>query len=128
MAGSIKSFIYTDDSGRDYVFNQDESNGEAVGNVDFTPSALNPATTVAGLPQGLKPRTVRYQSDDGRVSREIIVSTQALLASLPATIASYYPTTATAVTVVTLVLKSVFNERLRAFTGNDTGLNDGDLT
>lgn len=128
MAGSIKSFIYTDDSGRNYVFNQDESNGEAVGNVDFTLTALNPATTVPGLPKGLTPRYVRYQSDDGRVSRAIIVSTKALLGALPTTINSFFPTSATATTTVTLTLKSAINESYRAFTGTDTGLNDGDLS
>lgn len=128
MAGSIKTFVYIDGSNREYVFNQDESNGEAVGNVDYTAAALNPAVTVPGLPQGLTPRTVRYQSDDGRVAREIVVSTQGLLTALPATISSYFPTTATAVTVVLLTLKSIINERLRSYTGVDTGLNDGDLT
>lgn len=128
MAGSIKSFVYLDDTGREYVFNQDESNGEALGNLDYTAAALNPTLTVPGLPKGLTPRTVRYQSDDGRVAREIIVSTQGLLSALPATISSFFPTSATATTTVLLTLKSIINERLRAYTGSDTGLNDGDLT
>jgi len=125
MAGSIKTFVYSTDFNRDCCFNMDESNGRAVGNTDFTLAVINPANFLPGIPAGLSPRTVRYQSDDGRVSRRIIVTTEGGLTALPGTIDAFFATSGTTVTVVTLRLKSIKQEQYRAFTGVDTGLNDG---
>lgn len=128
MAGSIKAFEYYTDVAKKFIVQMDESNGEAVGNIDFNNVTINPVNELPGLPSGVFPRTVRYQSDDGRIARQIIISEKNLLTSLPVTIQSYFPQNATVVTVVTLRLTSVIGERLKAYTGNDTGLNDGDFT
>ena len=128
MAGSRKAMRYITDDGDNFIIQMDESNGESVGNPDFTSAVINPATELPGLPSGITPRTARYQSDDGRVSKEIIIGTRALLDVLPTAISAFFPTSSTNITVVSLTLKSITNERLKAYTGNDTGLNDGDLT
>lgn len=128
MAGSIKTFVYKTDNGRDCCINMDESNGEAVGNIDFDLPVINPALYLPGIPAGIKPRIARYQSDDGRVSKAIIVCLDSLLVLLPAIINVFFPTSATAVTPVEIRLKSIQNERAKAYTGVDTGLNDGDFT
>lgn len=58
MAGSIKWFVYTDDSDNEYAIKLDESNTEAVNGTDddYTPTS----TTQAGLPRNLKPREAFY--------------------------------------------------------------------
>lgn len=128
MAGSIKTFIYSTDNGRDCCINMDESNGEAIGNPDFDLPVINPAIFLPGIPAGITPRVARYQSDDGRVSKAIIVCLEQLLPLLPAIIQVFFPTSATATTPVDIRLKSIVNERSKAYTGVDTGLNDGDFT
>jgi len=128
MSGSIKCFEYYTDIAKKFIIKMDESNGESVGNIDFNNVTINPVNELPGLPSGVSPRRVRYQSDDGRIAREIIVSEKNLLASLPVTIESFFPQNATATTTVTLRLTSVVGERLAAYSGNDSGLNDGDFT
>jgi len=128
MAGSIKTFIYTTDNDRNCCINMDESNGEAVGNTDFTLPVINPALFLPGIPKGIKPRVARYQSDDGRVSKAIIVCLDALLLVLPDIISVFFPTSATTITPVEIRLKSIQKEVSKAYTGVDTGLNDGDFT
>jgi len=128
MSGSIKCFEYYTDIAKKFIIKMDESNGESIGNIDFNNITVNPVNELPGLPSGVYPRRVRYQSDDGRISREIIVSEKNLLTSLPTTIQSFFPQNATATTVITLRLTSVIGERLAAYSGNDTGLNDGDFT
>lgn len=128
MAGSIKTFVYTTDQDRACCINMDESNGEAVGNPDFDLPVINPVNFLPGIPSGISPRVARYQSDDGRVSKAIIVCLKTLLASLPSVISVFFPQNATAVTPVDIRLKSITNESYKAYTGVDTGLNDGDFT
>ena len=54
MAGSIKWFVYTTDSGQDFALKADESNLEAVnGSVQDMPGT---ATTTFALPRNVKPR------------------------------------------------------------------------
>ena len=52
MAGSIKTFLYTTDNGRQCCINMDESNGEAVANTDFADPVINPAIILPGIPAG----------------------------------------------------------------------------
>jgi hypothetical protein len=123
MAGSIKWFEYTTDSGQTFAISMDESNGEAVGNPDYTPAS----TVTFKLPGNVRKRFARYTSDDGNHSRVIPISSNtANVNTLPASFEAQAVGIAAGVTV-----------RLRQFTGEavsmipvpqDTGLNDGDLT
>jgi hypothetical protein len=123
MAGSIKWFEYTTDSGATFAISMDESNGEAVGNADYTTSS----TVTFKLPSNVKKRFARYVSDDGNHVRNIPVSSNAAnVNTLPASF------TAQAVNIADGVVV-----KLRQFVGEsismipqaaDTGLNDGDLT
>jgi hypothetical protein len=82
MAGSRKFFIYTTDSGDDFAMDMDESNGEAVGNIDLTPGNIVPYK----VPGNIKKRYSIYRSIDGFTSRKIYHSTAATAAAAPATI------------------------------------------
>lgn len=123
MAGSIKWFEYTTDSGATFAISMDESNGEAVGNADYTTSS----TVTFKLPSNVKKRYARYTSDDGLHQRVVPVgSNTANVNTLPESF------TAQAVGIADGVLV-----RLREYVGErismipqaaDTGLNDGDLT
>ena len=54
MVGSIKTFEYTDGNSNKWAVNMDESNGEAIGNTDFTDA--------------------NYRSDTGPLQRRITVT------------------------------------------------------
>jgi hypothetical protein len=60
MAGSIKWFVYTDDSDNQYALKLDESNTEAINGADgdYTPTS----STQVGLPRNLKPREAFYSN------------------------------------------------------------------
>ncbi len=123
MAGSIKWFEYTTDSGATFAISMDESNGEAVGNADYTDAS----TVTFKLPGNVKKRSARYASDDGNHVRVVPISSNtANVNTLPASFTAQAVGISDGVTV-----------RLRQFTGErismipvpqDTGLNDGDLT
>ena len=75
MAGSIKWFLYTDDSGADFAIKLDESNTEAVngGTQDFLPTS----TVRAGVPRNIKVRELFYANiDRTRVIRCVALTTQ----------------------------------------------------
>lgn len=123
MAGSKKWFEYTTDSGGVFAIEMDESNGEAVGNSDYTTSS----TVTFKLPSNVKKRYARYTSDDGRHARTIpITSPSANVTTLPASF------TAQAVGIadgVLVRLREYVGERISMIPQNeDTGLNDGDAT
>ena len=83
MAGSIKTFEYTDNAGNFWAYNMDESNGEAVGNADFTDTS----TAEFFLPRNIVPRYANYRSADGKYNRRIVVtSNTANQTTLPASI------------------------------------------
>lgn len=123
MAGSIKWFEYETDGGDTFAIKMDESNGEAVGNTDYSATS----TAVFALPRNVIPRTARYTSADNAYARTIPVTTAGTTTSdLPATISAEVSGSATP---VTLSLASFTGERFNAIPkAADTGLTDGDDT
>lgn len=123
MAGSIKWFEYETDDGGQYAVSMDESNGEAVSNIDYSATS----TATMKLPRNVQPRQARYVSADGLYSRTIIVGTAgSSLSTLPATISGEISGSATP---VTLSITSFTGERFTAIPrAADTALLDGDAT
>lgn len=122
MAGSIKWFKYTTDTGAEFGISMDESNGEAISNTD----AAGADAGLLALPRNIKPRYVVYRSTDGRYTRKIpVTSRTATVATLPATIS----VDVEGALNQTLALAFFQGERVvRIVRGDDTGLNDGDDT
>lgn len=123
MAGSIKWFEYVTDSGATFAISMDESNGEAMGNTDYSDSS----TVTFKLPSNVKKRYARYSSDDGHHVRICPVSDrQANVNTVPASF------TAQAVGIsggVVVKLREFVGERISMIPrSEDTGLNDGDLS
>ena len=120
MAGSIKWFEYTDDEGQAWAIQMDESNGEAVGNTDYTAAS----TATMELPRNCKSRYARYVDATGRLARNIIVTAAGANATtVPATITVLDALGAS----VTLFLKTFVGERMTRIPFEaDTGLTDGD--
>lgn len=123
MAGSIKWFEYETDDGGQYAVSMDESNGEAVGNVDYGPAS----TATMKLPRNVQPRQARYVSADGLYTRTICIGVAGRsLGTLPATISAEISGSATP---VVLSIASFIGERFTAIPrAADTGLLDGDAT
>jgi len=122
MAGSVKWFEYSTQSGDTFAVLMDESNGEAVGNPDYTPTS----TATYALPRNVRPRHAIYRSADGNSQRKIIVSDNAANAgTLPATIDFNDGNGGT----VTCSLSQFVGEEYRPIpSAEDTGLTDGDAT
>lgn len=122
MAGSIKWFKYTSDTGQEFGISMDESNGEAVSNSDVTGADAG----LLALPRNIKPRYAVYRSTDGRYTRKIpVTSRTATVATLPATIT----VDAEGSPGQVLTLAFFQGERVvRIVRADDTGLNDGDAT
>lgn len=121
MAGSLKWFEYTANTTDVFAIFMDESNGEAVGNVDYTAGS----TAVYKLPGNVDPRYARYSSSDNRYGRNIACSTEAILTACPATIDVQDGNGGT----VTLSLRQRVGEVVRLLpTDVDTGIDDGDAT
>lgn len=122
MAGSLKWFEYITDGGEAFALFMDESNGEAIGNVDYTAAS----SAQFKLPSNVTARFARYTSADGNYQRVIPISSTAIAAALPATIDLEVAGQAGLVTMSLSIVKGeVFSPIPRAA---DTGLNDGDDT
>lgn len=123
MAGSIKWFEYETDTGAMFAVSMDESNGEAVGNADYTVSS----TAQFKLPSNIIARYARYTSDEGTTTRKIPVgSPSATVATLPDSFTAQVSGNATGVLVK---LREFVGERVTMIPmAADTGLNDGDAT
>lgn len=121
MAGSIKWFEYTTDTSDAFAIQMDESNGEAVGNSDYAGGS----TAEYKLPGNIDPRYARYASTDNKYSKNIICSTQAILAASPTTITAQDGNGGT----VTLGLTQRVGEVVKILPrADDTGIDDGDAT
>lgn len=126
MAGSKRDFLYTTDRGLSFAVELDESNVEEV-NVGLTAAQLNPSVGVVKLPIASKLRTAVYRSDDGRVSRTVVVLSTAALVNIPTGIT--VPVTGApgaAPVQVSLTLSTTRGEKFQYVRGGDSGLNDGD--
>jgi len=123
MAGSLKWFKYAIAGGTEYGIRMDESNGEAIGNLDVTDADL----PLAELPKGIKPRYVLYRSADGLTTRRIPVSgNETDLTDLPATITVASPIVGGA--GIVLNRQSLVGEVQRPVIAIDTAQQDGDAT
>jgi hypothetical protein len=121
MAGSLKWFVYTTNSGDDFALYRDESNLEAVnaGTQDYVD-----ATTVQyALPRNVYPRYLRFRSADGLVSRNIVALTSTIYDAVAAN-----SSITDAVSGKTLILSEKVGERIRYPKAVDTGLTDSDAT
>lgn len=124
MAGSLKWFQYTTNSGDNFGLYMDESNGEVVGNADFAPLVSD--AVIYALPRNVQPRTALYRSTDGRVSRRIAVTDPAAtIATLPA---SFTVAAIDGNPAYQLNLQSFRGEEIKRIVGFDSGLDDGDAS
>jgi hypothetical protein len=127
MAGSIKSFIYTTDTGMTFGVHMDEDWGEIVNNTDVTtdPSGLY------GMPKNVTPREARYRASSGTRQLGIIVCDPTTTSDdLPQTI-TISATNGEPSEVAgenTLTLTSFKGEVFTPIRAIDTGLIDGDAT
>jgi len=120
MAGSRKWFVYTSDSGVDFAIERDESLTEAVngGTQDYADGV----SITAAVPRNLKPRTLTYETSDGRQSRTVVALTVNIFNGALAAVPSFSDAGAT------FFLKRRVGETFRLPFAIDTGLNDGDIT
>lgn len=124
MAGSLKWFQYTTDSGDSFGVKMDESNGELVGNPDF--EAADQDVIIYALPKNVKPRTALYRSADARVSRRIIVCDPAQ--NITTLTSSFVVPAQDNNPAFTMQLQSLKGEEIKRITSVDTGLDDADAT
>lgn len=122
MAGSIKWFIYTTDTGADYALQADESNVEAVngGTQDY----LNDTELIYAVPRNVKPRYAVYENAAGTRQIKCVALTTAIYNGIPANVA----TITDPIDGGTLTLKRIRPEVITLPFGADTGLTDGDAT
>ena len=127
MAGSLKWFIYTTDTGNPFGHFMDEDWGELMGNTDVAsdPSGLY------GIPINLEPRYALYRSSSGARQLKVVVGDNAANSdSLPQTITldGGEGEVSETATDNTFYLSSLIGERYRPVIALDTGLTDGDIT
>jgi hypothetical protein len=118
MAGSLRNFQYTDDSGQIWLFKGDESNVEGVNVAAANIAAANASRP--GIPRNIKPRRVFYTNSDRTRTLGVIASTVAIYNTPPNTIPDGVAGTGT----LTLARKTP--ERVKLYPNIDTGLLDGD--
>ena len=130
MAGSIKTFIYTDDAGIQWMVNLDESNGELAGFgfTDFT--AANP--NITPLAKGYEMRYIRvgYQFGDPieSTTRKIYIGAPGAVAAVLALASVLLPLFFGAGGFGAFVPLSFTAEKRKVYSPADSGLNDGDVT
>ncbi|MEB3282366.1 MAG: hypothetical protein VKK42_25960 [Lyngbya sp.] len=127
MAGSLKWFIYTTDTGNNMGHFMDEDWGELMGNTDVTtdPSGLY------GIPMNLEPRYALYRSNSGARQLKVVVGDNTATSdTLPQTITvdATNGEVSEQATDNTFYLSTLIGERYRPVIAVDTGLIDGDAT
>lgn len=83
MAGSLRNYLYTTDTNKNYYMSADLSNAGAVGNVVLTDPTFD------RVPGNIRKRTLKYVSADRLSVIKISVSTRALFDAAPASITNY---------------------------------------
>lgn len=127
MAGSIKGFLYTTDTGGTFGVRMDEDWGELVSNSDIATDPSN----VYGIPINLTPRYALYRSSTGNRQLSIIVcDPEANSSTVPQTITISSSNGEVSETAGdnTLVITSFKGEVYQPIKAVDTGLVDGDAT
>jgi hypothetical protein len=126
MAGSIKAFVYTDDTGNDFAIKLDESNTEAVngGTQDFV-DGLN---LVNGLPRNVKPREVFYTNTARTRTIRCVPLTLTIYNAIVSGTSAQTIADPIAGGSATLGLIRANGERRKLFQPADSGLDDGDAT
>ena len=119
MAGSLRTFAYTSDSGLVFLYTGDESNNEAVNGATSAPTEAQLAAQT-GIPRNMRPRTLRYSSGTTTRVLKVVAATSAIFNAPPATIPDGVAGTGT------LALSGRTGEKVRLFKGIDSGLTDGD--
>lgn len=124
MAGSLKWFVYTTDSGTDFALLADESNVEAfaAGTQDYPEIGTPP---IFAVPRNIQMRHAVFKSPSGARRIRVPVITQTIYNALNGTSTMPDPITASA---PDLVLEYKRPEVITLPKGGDTGLNDGDAT
>lgn len=124
MAGSLKWFIYTTDSGDTFALKADESNVEEL--MGATGDFLADTEITFSLPSNIKPRSATYSSASRYRNITIPVLTAAVYAALETDNLTIVDPIAGSGNL-TLVRKTP--ERITMLpVGEDTGLIDGDAT
>lgn len=123
MAGSIKWFVYTTDTGVDYALRLDESNTEAVnsGTQDYvTGLNISPA-----LPRNIRPREIFYTNAARTRTVRCVALTQTIY---NAVVGGSVPTIGDPIAggANTLGLIRARGERIQLPVPLDSGLTDGD--
>lgn len=123
MAGSIKWFVYTTDSGENFALEADESNIEAfsAATQDYPEQGTPP---IFAVPRNIRPRYAVFQSASGQRKLKVPVITQTIYNALNGT--STIPDPINEGQTLTLSYKRP--EVITVPRGNDTGLNDGDAS
>lgn len=125
MAGSIKWFVYTTDSGDDFGLRLDESNTEAVNG--STQDFVTGLSLVNALPRNIKPREIFYTNPERTRRIRCVALTQTIyngaitggVNTIPDPIAGG---------ASTLGLIGAKGEQIQLPVPADTGLTDGDVT
>lgn len=122
MSGSRKTFEYTDTLGNKWAVDMDESNGEAVGNTDF--SETSTATFFA--PRNIDLRYANYRSADGKYQKPIVLTEQN---AAPGNIPNSITVATESDGDVVLLLTGIVGERVKVIPkAADTAIDDGDET
>lgn len=122
MSGSRKTFEYTDTLGNKWAVDMDESNGEAVGNTDFTDSS----TASFFAPRNIELRYGNYRSADGKYQKPIVLTEQD---ASPSTVPASITVSTEADGDVVLLLTGIVGERVKVIPkAADTAIDDGDDT
>lgn len=125
MAGSIKWFLYTDDTAVQSAIRLDESNTEAVNGDEG--DYVQGSTTTAALPRNIKPREAFYTNSTRTRTIRCVALTPAIYQSI---LNGNVPTIPDPIdsTADPLSLIRTNGERRTLPTPLDTGLTDGDDT
>lgn len=125
MAGSIKWFVYTTDTGVDYGLKLDESNTEAING--GTQDLITGSTIVPALPRNIKPREIFYTNTARSRTVRCVALTQTIYNAVTGgSVPTIGDPIAGGATVLGLIRAR--GERIQLPVPLDTGLNDGDDT